>query len=126
MTAQSYQRNGAGRVKTSRHISVIRCHRRSRARVRVVACVGSRAGRAYPSTPSAPCPQGSYHAGNLTESWLRTSISPPKWLRAIEYLAEDRRGFREERGCHNTADPRKEQRYSYPEPEDDGPRLPGS
>lgn len=34
MTAQSYQRNGAGRVKTSRHISVIRSHRRSRARVR--------------------------------------------------------------------------------------------
>lgn len=34
MTAQSYQRNGAGRVKTSRDISVIRSHRRSRARVR--------------------------------------------------------------------------------------------
>lgn len=88
--------------------------------------VGSRAGRAYPSTPSAPCTQGSYRAGNLTESWLRTSFSPPKWLRATEYLTEDRSGFREERGCHNTADPRKEQRYSYPEPEDDGPRLPGS
>lgn len=34
----------------------------------------------------------------------------PKWLRGIEDLAEDRRGFREERGCHNVGDPRKEQR----------------
>jgi DMSO/TMAO reductase YedYZ molybdopterin-dependent catalytic subunit len=28
-----------------------------------------------------------------------------KWVRAIEYLTRDRRGFWEERGYHNTADP---------------------
>ncbi len=28
-----------------------------------------------------------------------------KWIRAIEYLTADRRGFWEERGYHNTADP---------------------
>jgi DMSO/TMAO reductase YedYZ molybdopterin-dependent catalytic subunit len=38
-----------------------------------------------------------------------------KWLRAIEYLVADRRGFWEERGYHNTADPWREQRYSYQE-----------
>ena len=40
----------------------------------------------------------------------------PKWLRAIEYLTEDRRGFWEERGYHNDADPWSGQRYSYQEP----------
>jgi DMSO/TMAO reductase YedYZ molybdopterin-dependent catalytic subunit len=40
-----------------------------------------------------------------------------KWIRAIEYLTRDRRGFWEERGYHNTADPWQEQRYSYQEPE---------
>ncbi|MFE2319648.1 molybdopterin-dependent oxidoreductase [Streptomyces sp. NPDC059441] len=49
----------------------------------------------------------------------------PKWLRAIEYLTEDRRGFWEERGYHNIADPWKEQRYSYQE-EGDGPTPPTS
>jgi DMSO/TMAO reductase YedYZ molybdopterin-dependent catalytic subunit len=39
----------------------------------------------------------------------------PKWVRAIEYLAEDRRGFWEERGYHNVGDPWQEQRYSYQE-----------
>ncbi|NJP43210.1 molybdopterin-dependent oxidoreductase [Actinacidiphila epipremni] len=39
----------------------------------------------------------------------------PKWLRAIEYMTADRRGFWEERGHHNIADPWKEQRYSYQE-----------
>ncbi|GAA1897643.1 sulfite oxidase-like oxidoreductase [Streptomyces durmitorensis] len=29
----------------------------------------------------------------------------PKWLRSIEYLTEDRRGFWEERGYHNIGDP---------------------
>ncbi|MEV6483978.1 molybdopterin-dependent oxidoreductase [Streptomyces sp. NPDC051576] len=43
-----------------------------------------------------------------------------KWLRAIEYLTEDRRGFWEERGYHNIADPWKEQRYSYQEQDDEG------
>ncbi|MEV0904486.1 molybdopterin-dependent oxidoreductase [Streptomyces hokutonensis] len=44
----------------------------------------------------------------------------PKWLRAVEYLTEDRRGFWEERGYHNIADPWKEQRYSYQEQGEDG------
>jgi DMSO/TMAO reductase YedYZ molybdopterin-dependent catalytic subunit len=39
----------------------------------------------------------------------------PKWVRAIEYLTEDRRGFWEERGYHNVGDPWAEQRYSYQE-----------
>jgi DMSO/TMAO reductase YedYZ molybdopterin-dependent catalytic subunit len=39
----------------------------------------------------------------------------PKWVRAIEYLTEDRRGFWEERGYHNVGDPWTEQRYSYQE-----------
>jgi DMSO/TMAO reductase YedYZ molybdopterin-dependent catalytic subunit len=38
-----------------------------------------------------------------------------KWVRAIEYLTADRRGFWEERGYHNVADPWREQRYSYQE-----------
>jgi hypothetical protein len=50
----------------------------------------------------------------------------PKWLRAIEYLTEDRRGFWEEHGYHNIADPWKEQRYSYQEQEGDGPTPPTS
>ncbi|MGW6008376.1 sulfite oxidase-like oxidoreductase [Streptomyces sp. NPDC055210] len=50
----------------------------------------------------------------------------PKWLRAIEYLTEDRRGFWEERGYHNIGDPWKEQRYSHQEQEGDGPALPAS
>jgi DMSO/TMAO reductase YedYZ molybdopterin-dependent catalytic subunit len=44
-----------------------------------------------------------------------------KWLRAIEYLTGDRRGFWEERGYHNTADPWREQRYSYQEEPGEGP-----
>ena len=46
-----------------------------------------------------------------------------KWVRAIEYLTADRRGFWEERGYHNTADPWREQRYSYQEQEGEGPPL---
>ena len=38
-----------------------------------------------------------------------------KWVRAIEYLVGDQRGFWEERGYHNNADPWREQRYSYQE-----------
>ena len=38
-----------------------------------------------------------------------------KWVRAIEYLTEDRRGFWEERGYHNSASPWHEQRFSYQE-----------
>ena len=47
----------------------------------------------------------------------------PKWVRGIEYLTEDRRGFWEERGYHNRADPFLEQRYSYQEAPGDGPEL---
>jgi DMSO/TMAO reductase YedYZ molybdopterin-dependent catalytic subunit len=47
----------------------------------------------------------------------------PKWVRGFEYLTEDRRGFWEERGYHNRADPWQEQRYSYQESPGDGPEL---
>jgi DMSO/TMAO reductase YedYZ molybdopterin-dependent catalytic subunit len=46
-----------------------------------------------------------------------------KWVRAIEYLDSDRRGFWEERGYHNNADPWQEQRYSYQEQAGDGPQA---
>jgi DMSO/TMAO reductase YedYZ molybdopterin-dependent catalytic subunit len=46
-----------------------------------------------------------------------------KWVRAIEYMTVDRRGFWEERGYHNVADPWREQRYSYQELDGDGPPL---
>jgi DMSO/TMAO reductase YedYZ molybdopterin-dependent catalytic subunit len=46
-----------------------------------------------------------------------------KWLRAVEYLTADRRGFWEERGYHNVADPWQEQRYSYQERAGEGPAL---
>jgi len=45
----------------------------------------------------------------------------PKWARGVEYLVQDRRGFWEERGYHNLADPWREQRYSYQEAPGDGP-----
>ena len=45
----------------------------------------------------------------------------PKWARGVEYLTEDRRGFWEERGYHNRADPWREQRWSYQEDAGDGP-----
>ena len=47
----------------------------------------------------------------------------PKWARAVEYLTADRRGFWEDRGYHNRADPWLEQRYSYQEVAGDGPEL---
>ncbi len=46
-----------------------------------------------------------------------------KWVRAIEYLIGDRRGFWELRGYHNNADPWREQRYSYQEQPDEAPEL---
>ncbi len=46
-----------------------------------------------------------------------------KWVRAIEYLTCDKRGFWEERGYHNNADPWCEQRYSYQEQPGEGPGL---
>ncbi len=45
----------------------------------------------------------------------------PKWARGVEYLTADRRGFWEERGYHNRADPWREQRWSYQEDPGDGP-----
>lgn len=47
----------------------------------------------------------------------------PKWVRGVEYMDADRRGFWEERGYHNRADPWGEQRYSYQEDPGDGPEL---
>ncbi len=38
-----------------------------------------------------------------------------KWVRAIEFAPEDRRGFWEVRGYHNHADPWTEERYSFQE-----------
>jgi DMSO/TMAO reductase YedYZ molybdopterin-dependent catalytic subunit len=38
-----------------------------------------------------------------------------KWVRAIEFTDQDRRGFWEVRGYHNHADPWKEERYSFEE-----------
>jgi DMSO/TMAO reductase YedYZ molybdopterin-dependent catalytic subunit len=35
-----------------------------------------------------------------------------KWVRGLEFMAEDRLGFWEVRGYHNNADPWKEERYS--------------
>ncbi len=46
-----------------------------------------------------------------------------KWVRAIEYLIGDQRGFWEERGYHNNADPWREQRYSYQEAPGEAPRA---
>ncbi|MFJ8165507.1 molybdopterin-dependent oxidoreductase [Streptomyces sp. NPDC096136] len=43
----------------------------------------------------------------------------PKWLRAIEYMTQDRRGFWEERGYHNIADPWTGRRHSYQEDDDE-------
>jgi DMSO/TMAO reductase YedYZ molybdopterin-dependent catalytic subunit len=39
----------------------------------------------------------------------------PKWLRMVEYLVGERRGFWEERGYHTRGDPWTEERYSYQE-----------
>jgi DMSO/TMAO reductase YedYZ molybdopterin-dependent catalytic subunit len=39
----------------------------------------------------------------------------PKWVRAIQYLAEPARGFWEERGYHAHGDPWREERYAYQE-----------
>jgi DMSO/TMAO reductase YedYZ molybdopterin-dependent catalytic subunit len=47
----------------------------------------------------------------------------PKWMRGVEYMLSDRRGFWEERGYHNLGDPWREQRYSYQEEPGDGPEL---
>jgi DMSO/TMAO reductase YedYZ molybdopterin-dependent catalytic subunit len=46
-----------------------------------------------------------------------------KWVRMLEYMTVDRRGFWEQRGYHNTADPWREQRFSYQEEAGEGPPL---
>ncbi len=38
-----------------------------------------------------------------------------KWVRGLEFLAENRRGYWEERGYHVHADPWREERYAYQE-----------
>jgi DMSO/TMAO reductase YedYZ molybdopterin-dependent catalytic subunit len=38
-----------------------------------------------------------------------------KWVKGLELMVGDRRGFWEDRGYHNDADPWREQRYSYQE-----------
>jgi len=38
-----------------------------------------------------------------------------KWVRAVEFAAQDRRGFWEVRGYHNRGDPWAEERYSFQE-----------
>jgi DMSO/TMAO reductase YedYZ molybdopterin-dependent catalytic subunit len=40
-----------------------------------------------------------------------------KWVRSLEFLARDRRGFWEVRGYHNHGDPWTEERYSFLEEE---------
>lgn len=47
----------------------------------------------------------------------------PKWVRGVEYLTADRRGFWEERGYHNVGEVWSEQRYSYQELPGEGPEL---
>ena len=42
-----------------------------------------------------------------------------KWVRALEFSDQDRRGFWEVRGYHNHADPWREERYSFQEESDD-------
>ena len=46
-----------------------------------------------------------------------------KWVRAIEYMVGDRRGFWEDRGYHNRGEVWAEERYSYQEGPTDGPPL---
>lgn len=38
-----------------------------------------------------------------------------KWVGAVEFLAEDKRGYWEQRGYHNRGEPFAEERYSYQE-----------
>ncbi|MGW7576500.1 molybdopterin-dependent oxidoreductase [Streptomyces sp. NPDC054765] len=51
------------------------------------------------------------------------SYKGPKWLRGLEYMTADRRGFWEERGYHNIGEAWRGQRHSYQEEEGDGPPL---
>ena len=42
-----------------------------------------------------------------------------KWLCGLEFMANDKRGYWEERGYHNRADPFREERYSHQEVDGD-------
>ncbi len=42
-----------------------------------------------------------------------------KWVHAIEFVSEERRGFWEVRGYHNHGDPWREERYSFQEDSED-------
>lgn len=44
-----------------------------------------------------------------------------KWVRAIEYVTDERHGFWEDRGYHAVGDPWREQRYAYQDLLDDEP-----
>lgn len=62
--------------------------------------------------------------------WPLRFVCPPlyawksaKWVRAVEYMVGDRRGFWEDRGYHNLGQASAEQRYSYQERPGDGPPL---
>jgi len=47
------------------------------------------------------------------EEWNAYFWKGGKWLRGLEFRAEDQLGFWERNGYHNEADPWKEQRFSY-------------
>ena len=53
------------------------------------------------------------------------SYKGPKWLRGIEYMTADRRGFWEERCYHNIAAPLATAALPLPGRRNDGPHLPG-
>lgn len=81
--------------------------------------------------PGGPtCSRGTELCRLIEDSPIRERRSPDPTARraraVIEYMTADRRGFWEERGYHNLADPWKAQRYSYQEEESDGPHEPGS
>lgn len=42
----------------------------------------------------------------------RYAYKSPKWLKSIEFLEKDRKGYWESRGYSNSADPYKEERYA--------------
>jgi DMSO/TMAO reductase YedYZ molybdopterin-dependent catalytic subunit len=48
-----------------------------------------------------------------------------KWIRGMEFLAEDRSGYWEARGYHHNADPEAEERYETAEPPKATPHLHG-
>ena len=54
---------------------------------------------------------GSFH--DRSESWNGYFWKGGKWLRALEFRANDAPGFWEQNGYHNDADPWKEQRFGY-------------